>query len=303
LIGLLALLALLVAGCTPLPQAPAQPPQKEATGPAVRIGSKDFTEELLLGEMYALALEANGIPVERRLNLAGTQVAHEALVNDEIDLYPEYTGTGYQFILGNTDGEKDPATVYDRTAQQYKEKFNLVWLDRAPMNDTNAIACTKEAAEKYGLVTLSHLSASAPEIRFAAIPDFEQRPDGLAGLKQLYGGFEFQSLTVFDPGLKYKAMQEGDADCAIAFSTDGQIAANGFVLMEDDKGLWPPYNVAPVVRAETLEQHPAVASALNKLSALITTEAITALNWKVDGDKQEYTDVAKAFLQEKGLIE
>jgi osmoprotectant transport system substrate-binding protein len=311
-LGIVLFVIAILAACTNLPAAPAQPaapapaeptaaPQQPAAGP-VRIGSKDFTEELLLGEMYALVLEANGIPVERRLNLAGTQVAHEALINGEIDIYPEYTGTGYQFILGNEDGEKDPAKVYDKAAQQYKEKFNLVWLDRSPMNDTNAIACTKEAAEKYGLKTLSQLSASAPEIRFAAIPDFEERPDGLAGLKQLYGGFELKSLTVFDPGLKYKALQEGNADCAIAFSTDGQIAAFGLVLMEDDKGLWPPYNVAPVVRAQTLEQYPAVKDALDKLSALITTEEITALNWKVDGDKQEYADVAKAFLTDKGLI-
>jgi osmoprotectant transport system substrate-binding protein len=308
IVVIVGVVALFTAGCTTLPAAPAQPAAQEPAQPPpagepVRIGSKDFTEELLLGEMYALVLEANGIPVERRLNLAGTQVAHEALVNNEIDLYPEYTGTGYQFILGNDDGEKDPATVYDRAAQQYKEKFNLVWLDRSPMNDTNAIACTQEAVEKYGLKTLSDLAQAAPNIRFAAIPDFEERPDGLAGLKELYGGFEFQSLTVFDPGLKYKAVQEGNADCAIAFSTDGQIAAYGLVLMEDDKGLWPPYNVAPVVRAEILEAYPGLADALNKLAPAITTEEITALNWKVDGDKQEYADVAKEFLQAKGLIQ
>jgi osmoprotectant transport system substrate-binding protein len=308
----LAVVLLLVAACTPLPAAPVQPAATEApagaavepaAGGPVRIGSKDFTEELLLGEMYALVLEAAGIPVERRLNLAGTQVAHEALVNGEIDIYPEYTGTGYQFILGNEDGEKDPQVVFDKTAQQYEEKFKLVWLDRSPMNDTNAIACTQAAADKEGLKTLSDLAAAAPRIRFAGIPDFEERPDGLAGLRKLYGGFEFQSLTVFDPGLKYKAIEEGNADCAIAFSTDGQISALGLVLMGDDKGLWPPYNVAPVVRAQALEQYPAIKDALNKLSALITTEEITALNWQVDGDKQEYADVAKAWLQAKGLIE
>jgi osmoprotectant transport system substrate-binding protein len=297
---MLLVVAALVAGCTTLPSAPVG--QKQAGAP-VRIGSKDFTEELLLAEMYALILEANGVPVERRLNLAGTQVAHQALVNGEIDLYPEYTGTGYQFILGNEDGEKDPETVYERTAQQYKERFGLVWLDRSPMNDTNAIACTKQAVEQYGLTTLSDLAQAAPNIRFAAIPDFEQRPDGLAGLRELYGGFEFQSLTVFDPGLKYKAMQEGSADCAIAFSTDGQISAFGLILMEDDKGLWPPYNVAPVVRAETLEAYPDVADTLNRLAPAITTEEITALNWKVDGDKQEYADVAREFLRAKSLIE
>jgi osmoprotectant transport system substrate-binding protein len=273
-----------------------------ASGPPVKIGSKDFTEELLLGEMYALILEGNGIPVERKLNLAGTQVAHEALTKGEIDMYPEYTGTGYLFILGIKDGEKDPAKVYQETAAEYKQKWNLIWLDPAPMNDTNAIACTQDAVQQYNLKTLSDLAKAAPNIRFAAIPDFEQRPDGLAGLKQLYGGFDFKDLTVYDPGLKYKAVTDGKADCVIAFSTDGQISAYNLVLMEDDKGLWPPYQVAPVVRNEVLQRYPNMKDALNKLAPFITNDTISSLNWKVDGDKQEYTAVAKAFLQEKGLI-
>jgi osmoprotectant transport system substrate-binding protein len=229
-------------------------------------------------------------------------VAHEALISGQIDIYPEYTGTGYQFILGIQDRAKDPAVVYERTAADYKSKWNLVWLDPAPMNDTNAIACTRDAVRKHNLTTLSDLAKAAPEIRFAGIPDFPQRPDGLAGLKQTYGGFEFKSLTILDPGLKYKAIQEGQADCVIAFSTDGQIAALNLALMQDDKGLWPPYQVAPVVRSEILQRSPAIRDALNKLAPLITNDVISALNWRVDGDKQEYTAVARAFLQEKGLI-
>ena len=271
------------------------------TGP-VRIGSKDFTEELLLGEMYAQILEANGIPVERKLNLAGTQVAHEALTQNQIDMYPEYTGTAYGFILGIQDNEKDPAKVYQTVAEQYKQKWNLTWLQPAPMNDTNAIACTQEAAKQYNLKTLSDLAKAAPNIRFAAIPDFPQRPDGLAGLKQLYGGFDFKDMTVYDPGLKYQAIQDGKADCVIAFSTDGQISAYKLVLLQDDKGLWPPYQVAPVVRAATLEKYPQIREILNKLAPLITNDTISALNWKVDGDKQEYSQVAKDFLTQQGLI-
>lgn len=289
LVGVMALSA-----CTPTPAAP--------TGPKVKIGSKDFTESLLLGEMIALLLENNGVPVERRLNLAGTQVAHEALTKGEIDIYPEYTGTGYLFILGVKDSVENPAQVYARTAADYKSRWNLVWLDPAPMNNTNAIAVTQAAAQKYGLKTLSDLAQAAPEIRFAAIPDFEQRPDGLAGLKQIYGGFEFKSLTVFDPGLKYKAVQDGQADAVIAFSTDGQISAYGLLLMEDDKGLWPPYQAAPVVRAETLERYPAIETALDKLAPLLTNDALSTMNWKVDGDKQEYAAVAREFLQKNGLL-
>ena len=295
IVAISAAAVLTLASCTGPTSAPAQ------TAP-VKIGSKDFTEELLLGEMYAQILEANGIPVERKLNLAGTQVAHEALTSGQIDLYPEYTGTGYQFILGIEDGEKDRQKVYDRTAAEYRSKWNLIWLDPAPMNDTNAIACTQDSASRHNLKTLSDLAQEAPEIRFAGIPDFPQRPDGLAGLKQTYGGFEFKSLMILDPGLKYKAIQEGQADCVIAFSTDGQIAALDLVLLQDDKGLWPPYQVAPVVRGEVLERSPAIRDALNRLAPLLTDDAISGLNWKVDGDKQEYTAVAKAFLQEKGLV-
>jgi osmoprotectant transport system substrate-binding protein len=176
--------------------------------------------------------------------------------------------------------------VYDRVAADYKNRFDVVWLDRSPMNDTNAIACTSEAAQKYNLTTLSDLSVQAPNIRFAAIPDFEERPDGLTGLKQLYGGFQFRTMTVFDPGLKYRAVLDGRADCVIAFSTDGQISASNFVLLEDDKGLWPPYNVAPVVRQIALDRNPKIRDALNELSPLITTEVITTLNWRVDGEKK-----------------
>lgn len=297
-IASLMLLVLAVAACG----AAAQGTPAAGTGGPVRIGSKDFTEELLLGEMYALLLEDAGLPVERRLNLAGTQVAHEALVSGEIDLYPEYTGTGYLFILAIDDNDKDPPAVYEKTAAEYRSRWNLVWLEPAPMNDTNAIACTQETAQANELVTLSDLAAAAPNIRFAAIPDFEQRPDGLAGLKQAYGGFEFKTLTVYDPGLKYRAITGGQADCVIAFSTDGQISAYNLVLMVDDKGLWPPYQVAPVVRAAVLDAYPQIEDSLNRLAPLITNDVISGLNWQVDGDKQEYADVAREFLQEQGLI-
>ncbi len=290
---ILSIVILLLAACVPA-TAPTSTP--------VKIGSKDFTEELLLGEMYAQILEANGVPVERRLNLAGTQVAHEALVKGEIDLYPEYTGTGYLFILGINDNEKDPAKVYQKTADEYKSKWNLVWLDPAPMNNTNAIAVTRAAAEQYNLKTMSDFCAAAPNLRFAAIPDFEQRPDGLAGIKSVYGDCNLKSLTVFDPGLKYKAITDGQADAVIAFSTDGQIAGYDLVVMQDDKGLWPPYQVAPVVRGDVLDKNPKVREVLNQLAPLITSDTIAALNWKVDGEKQEYTQVATDFLKEKGLI-
>jgi len=290
------------AAMTPTTAASGSMPGSAPQTGSVRIGSKDFTEELLLGEMYAQLLEANNIPVERKLNLAGTQVAHDTKISNQIDMYPEYTGTAYGFILGIKANEKDPAKVFQAVANGYTTKWNITWLDPAPMNDTNAIACTQAAVTKYNLKTLSDLSKAAPNINFAAIPDFPQRPDGLAGLKQLYGGFDFKSMTIYDPGLKYKAVTDGKADCAIAFSTDGQISAYKLVLMQDDKGLWPPYQVSPVVRTATLDKYPQLKDVLNKLAPMITNDVISGLNWKVDGDKQEYTQVAKDFLKSKGLV-
>ncbi len=292
-------------GATPAAGGAAPRATVQATGQAtrpIRVGSKDFTEELLLGEMYSLVLEANGIPVQRRLNLAGTQVAQDSLIKGEIDLYPEYTGTAYIFILDIKDGEKDPAKVYQKVADEYTKRWQLTWLERSPMNDTNAVACTADAAARYNLKSLSDLSKAASNIAFAGIPDFEQRPDGLAGLKQQYGGFEFKSLTVYDPGLKYKAVADKKADCVIAFSTDAKIRSLQLVLMQDDKGLWPPYNVAPVVRADALALQPGIREALNKLAPSLTTEAITELNYQVDEQKKEYAAVAREFLASKGLV-
>lgn len=292
-------------GSAPASQPAAQAsaaPAAAASGPAVKIGSKNFTEELLLGEMYAQILENAGIKVERKLNLAGTKVAHEALTKGDIDLYPEYTGTGYETILDIQDKQKDPQKVYQTVADQYKQKFNLIWLDAAPMNDTNAIAVTPQAAQQYNLKTLSDLSKAAPNLRFAAVPDCLQRPDCLPGLQKLYGGFQFKDVKTYDPGLKYKAIQDGQADAVIAFSTDGQISAYKLVLMQDDKGLFPPYQVAPVVRADVLAKYPQMKDALNKLAPMITNDVISGLNWKVDGDKQDYAAVAKDFLKAKGLI-
>jgi osmoprotectant transport system substrate-binding protein len=273
------------------------------SGPSpVRVGSKDFTEELLLGEMYAQLLEANGIPVDRHLNLAGTEAAHNALVSGQIDLYPEYSGTAYVFILGIQDTERDPERIAQRITDEYQARWNAIWLDRAPMNDTNAIACTPETTRQYGIKTLSDLAAQAPRVRMAGIPDFPQRPDGLAGLKQVYRGFEFKDLTLYDPPAKYTAITGGKADCVIAFSTEGQIAAYHLVLLQDDRGLWPTYQVAPVIRGEVLQRHPEVRDILQRLAPFITNDSVSALNWEVDGRHQNYSMVAGKFLRDKGLI-
>jgi osmoprotectant transport system substrate-binding protein len=271
-------------------------------GPVV-IGSKNFTEQLILGEMYAQLLEAAGIEVERSLNLGGTAVAHEALLAGEISLYPEYTGTGLLTIL-EMETMSDPDEVFTVVSEAYAEQFDLVWLDQAPMNNTQALAVKRDFSEENDLTTITQMAEMASELRLAAVPDFPERPDGLVGLNEVYGDFEFEEIIILDPGLKYQALVNDDAEVVVAFGTDGQIAGYDLVVLEDDQGLWPPYHVAPVIRQDILDAYPQIADILNELAPLLTGEVMADLNWMVDGDDaMEPEDVAREFLTENGLLD
>lgn len=267
----------------------------------VRVGSKDFTEEFIVGNMYALVLEANGIPVERKLNLGGTPVLQQALVSDQVDIYPEYTGTGLLTVL-KLPSDTDPEAVYNAVREGYKQ-FNLVWLTPAPMNNTQALAMKREVAEAKGIKTISDMAAQASELTMIGPPEFEQREDGLPGISKAYGDFQLKAYIPVDAGLRYEGLVNGLADVVVAFGTDGQIAANDLVLLEDDKGLFPPYQIAPVVRQQAIDANPKITEALNKLAPLLTDETMQRLNYEVDGNKREPADVAKEFLQQNGLIQ
>ncbi|QYO64552.1 glycine betaine ABC transporter substrate-binding protein [Leptolyngbya sp. 7M] len=267
----------------------------------IKVGSKDFTEAFIIGEMYALALEKAGFQVERKLNLGGTPVAQAALQSGEIDLYPEYTGTGLLTIL------KEPAIsdrqqVFDKVSAGYKEKYSLIWLEPAPMNNTQALAMTQEKANQFGIKTISDMAAKAGELVMVGPPEFEVREDGLPGIKAKYGNFELKEYKAVDPGLRYKALTDGEADVTVAFGTDGEIAAFKLVVLEDDKQLFPPYQVAPVVRQQTLEANPKIADALNAIAPKLTDATMQKLNYEVSGNKREPAEVAKEFLTQEGLI-
>ena len=271
-------------------------------GTVIRVGSKDFTEQLILGEVYALALENAGYTVERKLNLGGTPVAQAALESGEIDLYPEYTGTGLLTVLKEP-VNSDPQAVYETVSTQYKDRFNLVWLEPSPMNNAQALAMTQEKSQELGITTISDLVAQAGNLTLIGPPEFEVREDGLPGLKVAYGDFEFQSYKAVDPGLRYKGLVDGEADVAVAFGTDGEISAFQLVILEDDQQLFPPYQVAPVVRQEVLDANPEIADILNGLSPAITDEVMQTLNYQVSGEEQEPEDVARDFLVESGRLE
>ncbi len=268
---------------------------------AVRVGSKDFTEEFIVGNMYALLLEANGIPVERKLNLGATPILQKALVSDQLDLYPEYTGTGLLTVL-KLPSSTDATQVYDAVRDAYKKQFNLVWLTPAPMNNTQALAMKKDVAARLGIRTFSDMAAKASELTMIGPPEFEQREDGLPGIQKAYGDFKLKRYIAVDPGLRYEGLVSGQADVVVAFGTDGQLAAYDLLVLQDDKHLFPPYQIAPVVRQQTLDAYPKIAELLNKLAPLLTDATMQKLNYEVDGNKREPADVAREFLRQNGLI-
>jgi len=274
-----------------------------ASAVTLKVGSKDFTEEFILAEMYALLLEDAGFKVERKFNLGGTPIAHAALVKGDIDLYPEYTSTGLLTVL-KQQPIADSKAIVEAVRKGYQEQFKLVWLEPAPFNDTQALATTKEVSEKHGIKTYSELSGKASELRLGGPAEFAERADGIKGLQQAYGGFQFKEFKQLGTGsLRYEALRNGQVDVVVAFGTDGQINGLGLVLLRDDKSFYPIYQAAPVVRADVLDRNPKIAEALNTLAPLLTDDIMAGLNWKVDGpEKREFAAVAKAFLQEKGLL-
>lgn len=267
---------------------------KSNEGDTIRIGSKDFTESLVVAEIYALALSDAGYKVERKLNIAGS-IVHTSMTNNEIDLYPEYTGTGLLTVL-KMDMITDPQEVYKIVKDEYNKQFQITWLDQSKANDSNGLVIRTAMAKEYGIYTISDLQKNADKVRVASQGEFEQREDGIPGLEKLYGEFNFKSIKVYDNGLKYQILQNNEADVAPAYTTEGQLVnTDQFTLLKDDKNFWPPYYLAPIVRNNVLEDNPGIAEILNKISAALDTQTVTALNAKVDVDKVEYEEVAKEF--------
>ena len=271
-----------------------QSSEVQQSSTTIRVGSKDFTENLVIAEIYALALEDNGYTVERVSNISSSLI-HNSIVNDEIDLYPEYTGTGLLSVLGE-DMETDSEKVYKTVKKEYEEQFNLTWLDYASANDSQGLVIRTEVANSLNIKTISDLQAHASELRFASQGEFDEREDGLPGLEKTYGTFNWQSSKVYDNSLKYSVLENDEADVTPAYTTEGQlVSTDKFTLLEDDKQFWPPYNLAPVVRDNILDDNPDIKTILNNISAKLDTETVTELNAKVDVDGQEYTDVAKEY--------
>lgn len=267
----------------------------DAESKKITVGSKGFTENLILSELYALALEDEGFEVQREFEVSNA-VIHQAVCQGDIDIYPEYTGTALMTILEQP-MMTDTQEVYNTVKEMYAKKYQLDVLEMCAASDGNGLAMRADVAQKYGIRTISDLQKQAGKIRFGSTSDFYEREDGMAGLKKAYGEFAFASENSFDNALKYQVLESDEVDCVPAYTTDAQLSSDEFVLLEDDKKFWPPYNIIPVVRADVLENYPEAENIINHISQQIDTETMTELNAAVDIQKEEYDDVAADFYE------
>jgi osmoprotectant transport system substrate-binding protein len=266
---------------------------------AIRVGSKNFTEQFVLAEIYAQALEAAGIKTEKKLNLGGTLIAQKAMEEKQIDFYPEYTGTMLLAVL-KAEPMTDPKAVYDKVKEAYA-KMGFVLLNQSNLNNGYVMVVRADTAQKLKLETLSDLAKAAKDLKVGAGPEFRDRKDGLPGLKSKYDMVFGEDLKMAI-GLRYQALKNDQIQVVNGYSTDGMISALKLKRLRDDKSLWPPYFVVPVIRKEVLDANPKVGEVLNKVSALLDETSMAQMNYQVDGDKLEPKDVARDFLKAKGLV-
>lgn len=271
-----------------------------ANAQTIKVGSKNFTEQFIVAELYAGALEAAGLKVERKVNLGATLVAHEALKSGAIDLYPEYTGTGLLAVM-KAEKDTDAKRVFDKVKGYYEKEFNLTWLPPSNVNNGYAMVVRPDTAAQNNLKTLSDLAKVSKTLKIGAGSEFFDRYDGLPGLKEVYG-IEFAENRQFAAlRLRYEAVTQKQVDVANGFSTDWQIAAEKFVSLDDDKKLFPPYQLAPVVRMDVAKNQ-TVVDALAKVDALIDNATMSELNRQVEVEKREPRRVAADFLKVKGIV-
>jgi osmoprotectant transport system permease protein len=266
------------------------------------IGSKNFNEQIILGNMYAELIEhKTDIQVERKLNLGGSQVAFSALNTGDIDMYVEYTGTGLVNIL-NQPPQSDPDTVYDIVKKEFKQKYGLDMLKPIGFNNTYALAVRQDTAKEYGLKTISDLAKVSTDLTMGPTIEFSTREDGLVGLSKDYN-LKFKNVKAIDGGLRYTALNNHKSDVIDAFSTDGLLEEFHLQVLKDDKNFFPPYYAVPTIKEETLKAHPELKKVINTLAGKLTDEKMRELNYKVDSLKQSPAKVAKEFLETEGLLD
>jgi osmoprotectant transport system substrate-binding protein len=265
------------------------------------VGSKNFTEQLILGELIAQHLEVKThLPVERRFYLAGTFICQQAMLAGRIDIYPEYTGTALTAIL-KEDPQGTPQQVYQRVQAEYAKRFRFDLGPPLGFNDTFAIEIRGEDARHLHLNTISQAAAYTPHWRAGFGYEFMERPDGFKGLASTYGLHFAEPPRIMDLGLLSRALKEKQVDLIAGNTTDGLIPALNLFVLEDDRHYFPPYEAVPVIRTEIMQKHPEITSALNDLAGKISDQEMQQLNYAVDGQHRDAKEVVAEFRNKKGL--
>ena len=266
------------------------------------VGSKNFTESFILGELIAQQIEAHtNLKVERRFYLAGTYICQQAILAGRIDVYPEYTGTALTAVLKQK-ASADKEDVYQRVKEEYERRFVLTLGPAFGFNDTFAMEIRGEDARRLHLQTLSQAAHFAPQWRAGFGYEFMERPDGYPGLAAAYGLHFAEQPRIMDLGLLARALQSHQIDFAGGNATDGLIPALDLFALEDDRHYFPPYEAAPVIREQTLQQHPEIAQALAALANTISDSEMQQMNYAVDGQHRDTQDVVRDFLKAKKLV-
>jgi osmoprotectant transport system substrate-binding protein len=265
------------------------------------VGSKNFTEQIVLAELFAQQIEAHSsLRVERRVNLGGTLLCHQALISGQIDLYPEYTGTALTAVL-NDPPPNDPSAVFRQVQTEYRSRFNVDVMPPLGFNNTFAMVVRGDDARNFHLSNISDLNPLANKWRAGFGYEFMERPDGYKGLAAAYGLHFLGEPKILDLGLLYRALADRQVDIVAGNSTDGVIAALDMVVLQDDKHYFPPYEAVALVRRATLDKHPEVGAALGQLAGKITEDEMRRINYAVDGEHRDPAEVVREFRNAKGL--
>jgi glycine betaine/choline ABC-type transport system substrate-binding protein len=263
------------------------------------VGCKNFTEQIILGELIAQQIEnKTHLPVERRFYLGGTYIAHQSILAGRIDVYPEYTGTALTAVL-KQQPSSEPKAVYDRVKSEYERRFRLTLGPPLGFNDTFAIELRGDDARRLHLQTLSQAAQYAPQWRAGFGYEFMERPDGYKGLVATYGLRFAAAPRIMDLGLLTRALKDHQVDVIAGNMTDGLIPALDLFVLDDDKHYFPPYEAVPVLREQTIAEHPEIKQALGELAGKISDAEMRQLNYEVDGKKRDVKEVVREFLRMK----
>lgn len=268
----------------------------------IKIVTKPMTEQFILGEMIKLLIEDNtDLNVEITKGIGGgTSNIHPAIVKGDFDLYPEYTGTGWSFVL-KEDGIPDDETLYKELQEKYKNNYDLSWIGLYGFNNTYGLVIRKDLSEKYNIKTYSDLAKYSEDLTFGAEYDFYEREDGFDALCEEYG-MSFKKSVDLDIGLKYNAITSKEIDVMNVFTTDGQLADSDVVLLEDNKNFYQTYYCGTVIRNDILKKYPELEEVLMKMNNILTESEMAELNYKVESKKEDEKKVAEDFLRDKGLL-